>query len=101
VLGHVRGLDAALARLVTRARQASVDPDPERLRRVVVQAFAGEPIDPDTAVDHRTLARVWLGDASRRTIPFGLARISGLPRGRTPEAIAAVLDTVDPDSLAR
>lgn len=101
VVGNVRGLDAAIGRLVTRARRAHVEPDPERVRRVVVQALAGRPIDPDADVDHRPLARVWLGEASRRAIPFGLDRISGLPRGRTPEAVAAVLDSVDVDRLAR
>lgn len=101
VVGNVRRLDAAIARLVTRARDDHVEPDPERLRRVAVQALAGEPIDPDVPVDHRVLARVWMGEAGRRAIPFGLDRFTGLPRGRTPEAVAAVLDSVAVNHLAQ
>lgn len=100
VSGNLRGLDAALAYLVTRARQASVDADPERVRRVVVQALAGDPIDADADADHGRLIRVWLGAAGRRAMPFGLDRISGLRSARTPEAVAAVLDAVDIGRLA-
>lgn len=97
---NLRALDAAAGHLVTRARGRGVEPEPERLRRVVVQALTGEPIDPVADVDHGALMRVWLGDAGRRAVPFGLDRISGLRAGRTPEAVAAVLGAVDVDRLA-
>ena len=97
---NLRGLDAALGHLVTRARDQRIDPDPERLRTAVVQALAGDPIDPDAEADHGSLVRVWLGDAGRRVVPFG-GRISGLNRGRTPEAVAAALASVDVRRLRR
>lgn len=97
---NLRGLDAALAYLVTRARDQRIEPDPDRLRAAVVQAFAGDPIDPDAEADHGSLVRVWLGDAGRRVVPFG-GRISGLNRGRTPEAVAVALGSVDVRRLRR
>lgn len=91
----VRGLDAAAAHLVTRARERRIEPDPDRLRAVVVQAIVGAPLDPDADIDHTHLARLWLSDAGRRLAPFGLHRVRALARGRTPEAIAASLAAVD------
>lgn len=100
VSGNLRGLDAAIAYLVARARTGRVEPDPEQVRRIVVQALAGDPVDPDADVDHGALIRAWLGDAGRRAMPFGLDRIRGLRSARTPEAVAAVLDAVDVTRLA-
>lgn len=97
---NLRGLDAAAAHLVTRARDQRIEPDAERLRTVVVQALAGDPIDPDAEVDHGSLVRVWLGEAGRRVVPFG-SRITGFNRGRTPEAVAAALASVDVRRLRR
>lgn len=97
---NLRGLDAALAHLVTRARDQRIDPDPDRLRTAVVQALAGDPIDPDAEADHGSLVRLWLGDAGRRVVPFG-GRINGLNRGRTPEAVAAALGSIDVRRLRR
>lgn len=97
---NLRGLDAAAAHLVTRARDQRIEPDAERLRTVVVQALAGDPVDPDAEVDHGSLVRVWLGEAGRRVVPFG-SRITGFNRGRTPEAIAAALASVDVRRLRR
>ena len=101
ISSNLRGLDAAVGRLVTRARERGVEPQPDRLRRVVVQALAGDAVDPEDAVEHGALLRVWLGDAGRRAVPFGLDRISGLRNGRTPEAVAALLDGVDVKRLTR
>ncbi|MGK2929261.1 MAG: hypothetical protein ACSLFO_06745 [Acidimicrobiales bacterium] len=101
VTSNLRGLDASIAHLAGRARHRKVDPDPERLRRVVVQALAGDPVDPDVDADHGALIRVWLSDAGRQAVPFGLDRISGLGSGRTPEAVAAVLGAVNVTRLAR
>lgn len=92
---NLRGLDAAAAYLATRAREHRIDPDPDRIRAAVVQALVGAPIDPDADVDHAQLARVWLSDAGRRLAPFGLDRVRALARGRTPEAVAAALGSVD------
>lgn len=101
VSGNLRGLDAAIAHLVTRAREQRIEPDPQRLRTVVVQALTGDAVDPDAEADPSALLRVWLGDAGRRVVPFGLGRISGLNRGRTPEAVAAALAAVDVRRLRR
>lgn len=95
VSSNVRGLDAAAAHLVGRARQQGVEPDPDRIRTAVVQALTGGPVDPAAEPDHGALARVWLADAGRRIAPFGLGRISGFTRGRTPDAVAAALGSVD------
>lgn len=95
ISGNVRGLDAAIAHLVVRARRRHIEPDPERLHRVVVQALTGRPIAPDADADHGALLRVWLGDAGRRAVPFGLDRISGFRNGLTAEAAAAVIESVD------
>jgi len=100
ISGNVRGLDAAVAHLVARARRRRIEPDPERLHRVVVQALTGQPVAPDADVDHGPLLRAWLGDAGRRAVPFGLDRISGFRNGLTPEAAAAVLESVDVRRLA-
>lgn len=95
VNASLRGLDAAAAHLATRARERRIDPDPDRLRAVVVQALVGTPVDPDADVDHTDLARLWLSHAGRRLAPFGLDRLSPFARGRTPEAVAAALAEVD------
>lgn len=97
---NLRGLDAALGHLVTRARDQRIEPDAERLRTVVVQALSGDPIDPDADADHGALVWIWLGDAGRRLVPFG-SRITGFNRGRTPEAVAAALAGVDVRRLRR
>lgn len=97
---NLRGLDAALGHVVTRARDQRIEPEAERLRTVVVQALSGAPIDPDADADHGALVRLWLGDAGRRLVPFG-SRITGFNRGRTPEAVAATLGAVDVRRLRR
>ena len=99
ISGNLRGLDAALGHVVTRARSESVEPDTDRLRRVVVQALVGDRIDAGAEPDHGALVRVWLGDAGRRAVPFG-DHIKGLRNGRTPEATAALLDGLSLRDLA-
>jgi len=91
----IRGLDAAAAHLVARAREAGVEPDPARVRSAVVQALTGRPVDPLAEPDHGALVRLWLAETGRSVAPFGLRRLSGLTRGRTPEAVAAALGAVD------
>ncbi len=93
--GSLRSLDATAAHLVTRARDARIEPDPDRLRAAVVQVLIGDAVDPDADVDHIALARVWLADAARRLAPLGLGGIRGLNRSRTPEAIIAALSEID------
>jgi len=95
VATSLRGLDAAATHLVARAREHGVEPDPDRLRSVVVQSLTGEPVDPDAEPDHGALARLWLAEAGRRMAPLRLGRIRGLTRGRTPDAVAAALGRVD------
>jgi len=99
VARSVRGLDAAAAHLVARAREAGVEPHPHRVRAAVVQALTGDRLDPAADPDHTALVRLWLADAGRRVVPFGLGRISGFTRGRTPEAVAAALASVDVGKL--
>ncbi|HEX4903313.1 MAG TPA: hypothetical protein VFV42_10925 [Acidimicrobiales bacterium] len=99
VTSALRGLDAAAAHLVARAREHGVEPDPDRLRNVVVQSLTGERVDPDSDPDHGALVRLWLAEAGRRMAPIGLGRISGLTRGRTPDAVAAALARVDVGQL--
>ena len=100
IASNLRGLDAAIAHLTTRARDQRIDPDPARVRTAVVQALAGDRIDPDADADHGALVRVWLGDAGRRAVPFG-SRLAGFNRGRTPEAVAAALASIDVRRLRR
>jgi len=91
----LRGLDASAAHLVQRARDAGIEPDPALVRSAVVQALTGKPVDPQGEPDHGALVRLWLAEAGRSIAPFGLRRLSGLTRGRTPEAVAAALGAVD------
>lgn len=95
VSSALRGLDAAAGHLVARAREHAIEPDPDRLRAVLVQSLTGAPLDPDAEPDHGALVRLWLAEAGRRMAPIGLGRISGLTRGRTPDAVAAALGRVD------
>lgn len=97
---NLRGLDAAAAFVVGRARHQGIEPDPDRLRRIVVQALTGHPTDTGAEPDHAALLRTWLQDAARRTVPFG-DRVSGLRRRRTPDAVTAALQAVDATALAR
>lgn len=99
VVRNVRGLDAAIEHLVGRARARGIEPDPARLRAVVVQALTGAPVDPAADPDHAALLRTWLADAGRRVAPFGLGNVRGLTRGRTADAVAAALGTVDVGGL--
>lgn len=95
VAASLRGLDAAAAHLVARAREHGVEPHPDRLRAAVVQSLTGAPVDPAAEPDHGVLVRLWLAETGRRMAPIGLGRISGLTRGRTPDAVAATLGRVD------
>ena len=98
VTSSIRSIDAAAAHVVHRARANGVEPDPERVHRVVVQALGGGGIDPHAEADHGRLLRGWLTTAGRRAVPFG-DRINGLRGGRTPEAIAATLASLDVTGL--
>lgn len=70
-----RQIDAIATNLVARARQAGVEPDPERLERVVVQVLTSRRPDPDEPADHHRLARTWVMQVGRGAAPFGTRRL--------------------------
>lgn len=100
VSGNLHRFDAAASYLVGRAVEQQLVPDPVRIRRAVVQALAGDPIDPKTEPDHASLLGLWFQGAARDVVPFG-HRIAGLRPRRTPEAIAAALERAEVAALAR
>jgi hypothetical protein len=81
--------------LVHRTREAGLEPDPERVRRVAVQVLAGAPIDPDVEPGQGALVVAWLRRAVRSALPFA----SGI-RTHDPEGLAAVAAEVDPKVVA-
>lgn len=81
--------------LVRRTRDAGLEPDPDRVRRVAVQVLAGAPIDPDAEPGQGALVVAWLRRAARSALPFA----SGI-RTRDPEGLAAVAAEVDPKAVA-
>lgn len=95
---NLRAVDAVAVHLVSRARRAGVDPDPERLQSTVVQALTGLPLDPGADVDHTVLARTWLRDSGRRLLPFGLGDDGAR---RSPVEVIGTLSDLDVGLLAR
>lgn len=93
VQGNLTRLDAVAAHLVRRARGAGVEPDPERLARVVVQVLADLPVDADDDVSRAVLLKRWARDVGRSLLPFGGG-------GDRDDAHRAAADAVDPRSLA-
>jgi hypothetical protein len=81
--------------LVRRTRDAGLEPDPERVRRVAVQVLSGAPIDPDVEPGQGALVVAWLRRAFRSALPFtaGVAT-------RDPDGLAAVAAEVDPKLVA-
>jgi hypothetical protein len=82
------------AHLTLRAREAGIEPDPERVRRIAVQVVTGAPIDPTDEPRHGPLAVTWLRRAARAALPFtaGVAT-------RDPEGLARAAGAVDPALL--
>ncbi|HEY8526714.1 MAG TPA: hypothetical protein VIL48_17220 [Acidimicrobiales bacterium] len=98
VVSVTRGADELgmiSSHLAHRAREAGVEPDPERLRRAAVQVAAGVPVDPDAEPRHGGLVVLWLKRAGRAALPF----TSGI-RTKDPEGLAAAAAEVDPQILA-
>lgn len=87
-------LSLVASHLVLRARATGVEPDRERLRRVVVQVLTGRPIRPDQDPSHGPLAFGWARRAVRSALPF----TSGV-KTRDPEGIASAAAEVDPSVL--
>ena len=85
---QVARIDEVAATVLTRARAAGVEPHPERLRTVVVQILTGDVPDPDRRPDHVRLARTWVTDAGRRSIPLGVGTLVGNRRADVDRALA-------------
>lgn len=87
-------LGLVASHLVSRARAAGVDPDPERVRRVAVQVASRRPVDPEHDPRHGPLVVTWLRRAFRAALPFtaGVAT-------RDPDGLATAAASVDPADL--
>lgn len=81
--------------LVHQARAAGVEPDPERVRRAVVQIVLGAPVDPATEPRYAPLAVAWMQRALRATLPFSQGVSTGDPDG-----LARAAAGIDPSALA-
>jgi hypothetical protein len=88
-------LGLVASNLVLRSREAGVDPDPERVRRVAVQILTGAPIDPATEPRHGQLGSRWLKRAARAAMP-----LTGAVRTRDPRGLATLTVGVPTSSLA-
>lgn len=91
----LRTMDVVATQLASRAADAGVDPDPDRLRAAVVQLLTQRTVDPGGEVDHLALARTWLGRAGSRLMPFGIGGRSD----RSAAELARSVQAVDPRSL--
>lgn len=89
-------LTLVASHLILRARAAGVEPDPERLRRVVVQVVSGHAIQPEDEPSHGPLALAWGRRAVRAAMPFARG-----VRTKDPDSIAAAAAAVDPSVLRR
>ena len=83
-------LTLVASHLVLRARAAGLEPDPERLRRVVVQIVSGNEVRPDDEPSHGPLAFAWGRRALRAAMPFARG-----VRTRDPESMASAAAAVD------
>lgn len=80
--------------LVLRARAAGIEPDPERLRRVVIQLLTGRDARPDHEASHGPLALAWGRRALRAALPF-----ASTVSTKDPDGLAAAAAAVDPHLL--
>lgn len=90
VVAGRRSVDATAAHLVARARERGVEPDPDRLARVVAQLLTGLPPDPNGPVDHARLASQWLTQLGWRLAPFDLG--AKRDQRRLGDTVAAIAD---------
>lgn len=81
--------------LVHRAREAGVEPDPERVRRVAVQLASGAVPDAGSDPRHAPLVVSWLRRALQSTLPFSAGVTT-----RDPGALAAAAGRIAPADLA-
>ena len=88
-------LGLVASHLVVRSREAGVEPDPERVRRVAVQILTGAPIDPLSEPRHGQLGSRWLKRAARAAMP-----LTGNVRTRDPRGLATIAAAVPTSSLA-
>jgi hypothetical protein len=88
-------LGLVASNLILRARQAGVEPDAERVRRVAVQILTGVPVDPVSEPRHGQLGSRWLKRAARAAMPM-----TGQVRTRDPRGLATITSTVPTSSLA-
>ncbi len=94
----VRGADElglVTSHLALRARDAGLEPDPERTRRIAMQVLSGDPIDPEMEPRHGPLAVRWLRRAGRAALPF-----TGGVATRDPDGLAAAAAAVPLSLLA-
>jgi hypothetical protein len=88
-------LGLVASHLVLRARDANLEPDAERLRRVAVQLLTRTQVDPEREPRHGPLAVMWLRRAFRAALPFTAGVATADPTGLADAAAA-----VDPTLLA-
>lgn len=81
--------------LAQRAREAGVEPDPERVRRVAVQLASGALPDPRSDPRHAPLVVAWMRRALQATLPFSAGVAT-----RDPGALAAAAGRVAPGDLS-
>ena len=87
-------LTLVASHLVHRSRSVGIDPDPERLRRVVVQVVTDRPVRPGEEPTHGPLAWAWARRAVRASLPFA----SGVAT-RDPDGVARAASQVDVHAL--
>ncbi|MEO7442854.1 MAG: hypothetical protein ABIW46_04900 [Acidimicrobiales bacterium] len=87
-------LGLVVSYLVGRARDAGVQPDPDRLRRAAVQIVSGLPVDPGVEPSHARLALAWIERAAREALPLAAGTAMA-----DPEGVARAADEVSPRSL--
>ena len=75
--------------LVHRAREAGVEPDPERVRRAAVQLLTGKPVAPGAEPRYAPLVVAWVRRALRAALPFAHGVATQNPR-QLARATAAV-----------
>lgn len=89
-------LSLVASHLVLRAREAGVEPDPDRVRRAAVQVVSGAGVDPDVEPRYAPMSVGWIRRAARATLPFapGVAT-------KEPASLARAAAAVDPSILSR
>jgi len=87
-------LGLVASHLVLRARQAGVQPDPDRLRRAAVQVVCRVPVDPEVEPHHARLALGWIERAVRAALPLSSGVATADPGGIAAAAAAVPASTL-------